>query len=254
MLSHSIEQDRLVHPAGPSLFLVCRLHHPEAACTSMSTILPSKALYCTCNVRVVSRKPFQGSLKPTRPKESCMRCAVSCSATLARKLRSLANELPAIKPSSGTKASTTPCNLHSCHTKEVYLCAPSPPSGTFTCRRLSVRPPLLLDKYGIVAYCKQDQHRCATDDESPYPRTRSTHVDASRFDFHDYSQNMAQHTDAERLQISTVKQTPNTPSRYPGPPAPIMYIKQGTSHAGCQSISPSHGITCSTWSSPGQSG
>jgi hypothetical protein len=102
MFSHSssIEQDRRVHPAGPSLFLVCRLHHRPEACTSMSTIPPVKALYCTCNVREVSRKPFQGSLKPTRPKESCMRCAVSCSAGLARKLRSLANELPAIKPSS----------------------------------------------------------------------------------------------------------------------------------------------------------
>jgi hypothetical protein len=162
-LNKTAVSTQLDHP----FFLVCCLHHSEA-CISVSTIPPVK--HYTVHVMYVwsVRNPSRfAKAHPTQEKLHEMRCLLfgkfSPQAPVPCK------RAPTIKPSSGTKASTTPCNIHSCHTKEVYLCAPSPPSGTFTCRPLSVRPPLLLDQYGIVGYCKQDQHRCATDDESPYP-------------------------------------------------------------------------------------
>ena len=124
------QQDRRVRPAWRYLFL----------CSPMSTI----PLVKYCNVHdVVSQKPFAKAHRtnPTQRKLHEMRCP----ATLARKLRvpCKRERAPAIKPSSRTKASTTPCNLHSCHTKEsvplyslvafwnIHMQAPNRPPTTY---------------------------------------------------------------------------------------------------------------------------
>lgn len=116
---------------------------------------PSKALYCTCNVRVVSQKPFAKAL-PTYPPQRKLH-EMRCPASLARELRSFANKPQPSSHHLAQKPQQRRATSIAVIPKKVYLCAPSPPSGTFTCRQLSVRPPLLLDEYGIVAYmyCKQ---------------------------------------------------------------------------------------------------
>jgi hypothetical protein len=101
--------------------------------------------------------------------------------------------------------------------------------------------------YGIVECCKQDNTDVPLTTMSLHTREDSidTCSTLSTFGFHDYSQNQAQHTDTP-MPNDCNPQLPSMPSRYSEPPAPIMYIKQGTSHAGCQSIAPSHGITYCT--------
>lgn len=149
--------------SSPPRGMQFNVHHP-----------PSKALYCTCNVHVVSQRLFAKALStyPTQRKLQEMRCP----ATLARKLRSLANEHPAIKPPSGTKASTTPCNLHSCHTKEsVPLCS----LVAFWNIHLQAanRPPTTtLGQVWHRWALQTGQHCGATDDESSYPWRLDRHV------------------------------------------------------------------------------
>jgi hypothetical protein len=132
----------------------------------MSTTPPVKY----CNVHdVVSRKPFAKAHRtnPTQRKLHEMRCP----ATLARKLRVPCKREP--RPSShhpAQKPQQRRATSIAVIPKKAYLCTPSSPSGTFTCRRLTVLP--LHTALGRVCHrcvLQTGRHWCATEDESSYP-------------------------------------------------------------------------------------